>query len=102
MKKIKIFLEYRCYPMWIYNENGELVDNNLLEELNGDNSISKNLKEIQESYDALFEDNDLNFEFKGFSSEVEKLSFLTKIDKTIELIKVKIGNNYTIENKAII
>lgn len=39
MNIIKIFLEYQCYPIWIYNEQGELVDNDLVEELKGEDEI---------------------------------------------------------------
>ncbi|CEE00434.1 hypothetical protein BT1A1_0579 [Caldibacillus thermoamylovorans] len=69
MNIIKIFLEYQCYPIWIYNEQGELVDNDLVEELKGEDEIDNMLLEIQNIYDSPFEDNAINFEFKGFSNE---------------------------------
>lgn len=33
MKKIKILLDYHCYPLWVYNEHGELIDNDIVDEL---------------------------------------------------------------------
>ena len=33
MKKIKIFLHYQCYPLWAYDEEGELICNNIIDEL---------------------------------------------------------------------
>ncbi|WP_416147662.1 hypothetical protein ACM26V_15655 [Salipaludibacillus sp. HK11] len=100
MNIIKIFLEYQCYPMWIYNEQGELVDNDLVGELEGEDEIDNMLLEIQNIYDSLFEDNDINFEFKGFSKENEKTVFFKKVEKTITLIKEKLGDKYLIENKV--
>ncbi|MDG5471391.1 hypothetical protein P6709_06500 [Jeotgalibacillus sp. ET6] len=98
MNIIKIFLEYQCYPMWIYDEQGELVDNDLVGELENDEEIDNMLLEIQNLYDNLFEDNSINFEFKGFSNENEKTIFFKKVENTITLIKEKIGDKYIVEN----
>ena len=100
MNIIKIFLEYQCYPMWIYNEQGELVDNDLVGELEGEDEIDNMLLEIQNIYDSLFEDNAINFEFKGFSNENEKIVFFKKVENAITLIKEKLGYKYLIENKV--
>jgi hypothetical protein len=100
MKKIKIYLEYQCYPMWVYNDNGELIDNNVLKELIEYTEISVILNEIQETYDNLFEDNEVDFEYKGFDSEADKLNFSDKIDRVVELIKSRIGKEYVVENKV--
>lgn len=100
MNIIKIFLEYQCYPMWIYNEQGELIDNDLVEELKDDDEIDNMLLDIQNIYDSLFEDNAITFEFKGFSNEKEKKEFLKKIKNTVALIKEKLGDKYLIEDKV--
>lgn len=39
MEKIKIELDYKCFPVWIYNDNNELVTNDLPEYLIGDETI---------------------------------------------------------------
>jgi hypothetical protein len=100
MNIIKIFLEYQCYPMWIYNEQGELVDNDLAEELKGESEIDNMLLEIQNIYDNLFEDNTFNFEFKGFLNNNEERVFFEKLEDAITLIKEKLGHEYLIENKV--
>jgi hypothetical protein len=102
MVKIKLFLEYQCYPMWIYDEKDELVDNVLIEELKGELEIDKMLAEIQSIYDALFEDNDISFEYKGFTLETEKEVFIQKIENVVSLIKEKVGNMYLFENRITI
>jgi len=79
MKKIKIFLEYKCFPMWVYNENDELVENDLVEELKNDAEIDNMFVEIQSIYDGLYEDDAINFEFKGFTNEIEKMSLFLKL-----------------------
>ena len=99
MDKIKIFLEYQCYPMWIYNEKGELVDNELVEELKNDAEIDNMFAEIQSIYDGLYEDDAINFEFKGFTNEIEKSEFILKIKNATTLVREKVGNKYIIEKK---
>lgn len=102
MKKIKLYLEYQCYPMWIYDEDGELVDNNIASELMNEPLIFKSLDEIQETYDNLFEDNEVKFEFKGFAHEQDREHFLCLVSETFNSIKSKLNNNYSVENNIII
>ncbi|MCG3089824.1 hypothetical protein [Sporosarcina cyprini] len=99
MKKIKIFLEYKCFPMWVYNENDELVENDLVEELKNDAEIDNMFVEIQSIYDGLYEDDAINFEFKGFTNEIEKNEFILKIKNATTLVREKVGNKYIIEKK---
>ncbi|KAA9002077.1 hypothetical protein F4V43_13525 [Paenibacillus spiritus] len=99
MKKIKLYLEYQCYPMWIYDEVGELVDNNIAIELENDSFIAKALDEIQETYDSLFEDNEVNFEFKGFAQEQDREDFLRLVNEIVISIERKLSNKYKVENK---
>ena len=54
MKVIKIKFEYRCFPLWIYGENNELIENDLPPYLIGDNDIDSKFVHIQEIYDDLF------------------------------------------------
>ena len=91
-------LEYKCYPMWIYGEDGEFIDNDLVEELQDDNEVDVILTSIQDAYDRLFEDNKLVFRYKGFKNEKEKKQFIMRIQSAINLIKSKVGNKYIIEN----
>lgn len=100
MKTIKIDLEYQCYPMWIYNDKGELVDNTIANELENDTLIIKALDDIQKAYDNLFEDNEMNFEYKGFANEQEKEQFLLLVNETVDSIKSKLSNVYNVENKV--
>ncbi|MGD6817981.1 hypothetical protein ACQCVE_13040 [Metabacillus sp. 113a] len=100
MKTIKIDLEYQCYPMWIYNEKGELIDNSVANELANETLIVRALDEIQEAYDNLFEDNEVNFEYKGFAQEQEREQFLRLVSETVDSIKSKLSNVYRVENKV--
>jgi len=100
MKKLRILLDYRCYPIWVYNENGEIVLNNLPDELKAEIDLQNLLKDIQDTYDSLFIDNKIEFRYKGFDNEVEENEFLSKISKVVQLIESKVGNAYKIENSV--
>ena len=41
MNTLKISLEYRCYPIWEYSEDGDLIDNDLPEELLSDKELDE-------------------------------------------------------------
>jgi len=58
--------------MWIYNDKGELVGNTIANQLENETLIVKAWDEIQDAYDNLFEDNEVNFEYKGFANEQER------------------------------
>lgn len=98
MKKIKILLDYKCYPMWIYSEENELIDNDLVEELKDDVQVDNVLMKIQNIYDKLFEDNEVSFGYQGFKDEKEKENFILEVENAIELIKSKVDKSYMIEN----
>ncbi len=96
MKKIVIKLEYKCYPMWIY-EN-KFVDNDLVEELANDKVIDDKLADIQNKYDALFIDDGTEFSFKGFTDSEEKKMFQKEVNDAITYVKDKTGGKYIVED----
>jgi hypothetical protein len=98
MKKIRLLLEYKCYPMWIYDENEEHVDNDIVEELKSESDINEMLMEIQEIYDSLFIDDSKAFEYKGFVNNMVRAEFIEKIDKVVVLLEKKLGATYIIVN----
>ena len=97
MKKIKLMLEYRCFPIWIYDENRNLIDNDIPNEMN-DKKINSICTEIQEQYDLLFVDNEKEFKHIGFHDENSKNEFVKKVMKIEEMLKEKAGKCFLIEN----
>lgn len=47
MKVIKIKFEYGCFPVWIYGENNEWIENDLPPYLIGDSDIDPKFLNIQ-------------------------------------------------------
>lgn len=73
--EIKIILEYNCYPVWLYDENSEIIYTLLPDELRPDFEIDSLFDNIQSKYDALFIDNDREFRYIGFENENDKQLF---------------------------
>ena len=89
-------LEYRCYPVWLYDENGDIVDTLLPEELRGDHDLDAKFDNLQARYDALFVDNAHEFDFIGFRSEESKQRFLSDWKIAVQELKDKTNGRYTI------
>ncbi len=100
MKTIKINLEYKCYPMWVYDENGDLLDNAIAQELVDDKDVLNALEKIQNLFNRLFEDTEIVFRFKGFSNDQEREQFNLLVNETVAMIESKIGTVYKVENNT--
>lgn len=89
MQKIKIYLDYRCFPVWIYN-NGELICNDLPKELSEDKEVDNVFVEIQNIFDSLFLDSPTEFKYIGFNSESDRQRYLKMIDDAVILVETKL------------
>ena len=98
-EKLKLSLEYHCYPIWSYDEDGSLIDNDLPEELRNDEELDNLLLDIQKKIDGLYTDTQSEFTSNGFSSDDEKKAFQSKIDKALNLLMERYGSEYEIESK---
>jgi len=96
MMKIRFLLEYKCFPVWLYDENDNLIDTKLPKELEPETAIEKELIEISDAYDELFIDNETEFRYIGFKDIDMKDHFFQKTSKIIETIKALIGEEYNI------
>ncbi len=99
MNKLRVYLDYKCFPVWLYDSNGELISNDLPKELLEDNDIENLMLDIQDIYNSLFIDNPVEFKYIGFENEFSRLDFFMKVDKAMNLIKVKVGDLYIIEKE---
>ncbi len=99
MNTLKYSLEYHCYPIWNYNEDNELVDNDLPDELREDTELDSLLLKIQEIFDSLFTDTPTEFSANGFKTEVEWRNFIYLLHSSVELLQTRYGTKYNIECK---
>lgn len=89
---LMVKLEYRCYPVWNYDPQGNLVENNLPVELRSNQELDNLFVSIQNKYDSCF--------FMGFESDEAQASFLELISKAVFFLKEAAGENYVIVNSV--
>ena len=99
MNTLKYSLEYRCYPIWNYDQDGVLIDNDLPDELRSDDELDSLLIQLQELFDALFIDTPKEFSTHGFSTETERQNFLALLFASKNLLCQRYGEKYHIECK---
>lgn len=92
LSKIRVMLEYGCYPVWLYDEDGDIIDTLLPEELRSNIELDRKFDDLQDRYEALFINTDKEFSYKGFASQEEKELFLADWQQAVdELIKAVNG-----------
>lgn len=96
VKTIRLLLEYGCYPVWLYDEEGGVIDTRLPDELRNDTELDAKLTELQERYEALFVNNEIEFSYIGFKSSDEETAFNTDMLNAIRELKEKLGGKYEI------
>ncbi len=96
VKTLRIMLEYRCYPVWLYDEDENIVDTLLPEELRSDSDLDSKFDSLQARYDALFVNNAHEFDFIGFKNEAAKAEFLEDWEKAITELREKTQGRYEI------
>lgn len=97
MKKLRFMLEYECYPIWIYDEKGEMLQNGLPDGLKNDKRLVSLLGEIHEEFDSLYENTNICFQYNGFATEFAKNEFFEKVNQAIDLIKDNAKNFYAVQ-----
>lgn len=102
MDTLQIKLEYKCFPIWIYDQNNILIDNNLPESLIDDNELRNAFSKVQEAYDYLYIDNYNEFTYIGFQSNDQKRRFIDIFNYAIILLKRKVNGNYLVKNNVVI
>ena len=99
MKTLKISLEYKCFPIWIYDENDVFVDNDLPEDIMQNKELDAKLVKLQEIFDSLYVDTPREFHARNFETEEERMRFLSLLFECKEILETQYGSRYRIECK---
>ncbi|MBQ4544615.1 MAG: hypothetical protein II996_03490 [Oscillospiraceae bacterium] len=96
IKKIRVMLDYGCYPVWLYDEADDLVDTLLPEELRSNAELDAKFDDLQARYEALFINNSKEFSFVGFESESERDKFLSDWKSAVDALTVATHGTYEV------
>ena len=98
MKKIKLKLDYKCFPVWVYNDNNDLIANDLPNTLINDIDIDSRCIKLQEMFDSLYLNNGMEFSYIGFEDAEKKRQFINNLNSIEEILRKKVGPDYEIIN----
>lgn len=98
--KVVAKLEYGCYPIWLYDEEGFVEDTLLPEELRSDTELDSRFDDLQARYNALFINDEHEFSYVGFKSQHEKDLFIHDWVKAIEELRKKLDKKYEFSDQT--
>ena len=67
--------EYQCYPLWLYDSDGTLIDNIIPESLQANKELMDALTSVQQQFDALYTNAPQTYPYVGFPDEKSKERF---------------------------
>ena len=64
-----MLLEYNTYCVWLYDENDEIIDNDIPPEWNDDQELTNAFMTVNDIYDTFFINNEKEFRYIGCKSK---------------------------------
>ena len=98
IKKIRLLLEYNTYPLWLYDEDDEIIDNDNPPEWNDDQQLTDAFMAVSDLYDTFFVDNNQEFRYIGCPDNQTKEKLLLLISEAVEILTRKNNGKYIIKN----
>lgn len=98
IKKIRLLLEYNTYPVWLYDEYGDIVDNDNPPELKDDDELTDAFMKVSDLYDTFFVDNAQEFRYIGCSDPLVLQQLEKAVSFAISLLDRKIDGRYALAN----
>ena len=98
ISKIRLMLEYNTYCVWLYNEDGEIIDNDNPPEWNDDKELTDAFMAVSDLYDTFFVDNEQEFKYIGCPDEKTRQELISLIDKAVDIITKKNNGKYVLQN----
>ncbi len=96
MKKLQLSLEYGCYPVWSYDENGILIEDDFPEADPAGERLEELKVIIAKEFASTFINNEHEFSYKGFDSKEEVRRFIAHLDEFRTLVKERYSKDYVI------
>jgi hypothetical protein len=100
MNTLRISLEYNCYPVWIIDSGGDVIDNDPPNDIRNIRELDDLFLKIQEMFDSCFVDTPKEFTPQGFKFEEEKASFLELVDSADTWLRKEAEGKYFVKNRV--
>lgn len=99
IKRIRVMLDYGCFPVWLYDEEDDVIDTLLPDELRQNAELDAKFDDLQARYEALFINDGKEFSYKGFKSDEEKRKFLEDWQIAVDELVAAIDGKYPVSNE---
>ena len=99
IKRIRVMLDYGCFPVWLYDEEDDVIDTLLPDELRQNAELDAKFDDLQARYEALFINDGKEFSYKGFKSDEEKQKFLEDWQIAVDELIAAIDGKYPVSNE---
>lgn len=98
IKKIRLLMEYNTFPVWLYDRDDQIIDNDLPPEWQNDTDLECAFMALSDYYDTFFVDTDTEFRYVGFQNGEEKQKLTALSEAAIKLLHDKNNGKYIIIN----
>ena len=97
MKTLRVFFDYPGFPVWMYDEDDRLIENELPKEFQDDQEMVTLLETLGRTYEELFTNNSKEFSYHGFSTKEQQLEFVQMFRRACEMLKQKSEGLYHVK-----
>ena len=101
IKTIRLTLEYNTYCIWLYDEDGLVIDNDNPPELVDDEELTSAFMAVSDLYDSFFIDTDKEFRYVGCPNEEPRNRLKALIQQAVNILNTKINGKYVVQNDII-
>ena len=98
IKKIRLMLEYNTYCVWLYDEKGEVIDNDNPPEWDNDDRLTNAFMAVSDLYDSFYIDNEKEFRYAGCPDEKTRERLKELIAEAVDILMTKNNGKYQIQN----
>ncbi len=98
IKTIRVTLEYNTYCLWLYDESGNIIDNDNPPEWKNDSELTDAFMAVSDLYDSFFIENKNEFRYVGCPNKEARLRLHNLINNAIHILEQKNQGHYIIKN----
>ena len=96
--KIRLLLEFGTYPIFLYDDEGLVIDTANPPEWADDAELTNAFMAVSDLYDTFFINNKNEFSYIGCPDQETKERLITLIEKALAVLEAKNAGKYPIQN----
>ena len=98
ISRIRLLLDYGAYPVFLYDDEGAVIDTALPPEWQDDGELAAAFDALDELYTSFFIDNEYEFSYIDPRDSETRAIFIALAERAVALIMAKNAGKYPIED----